>query len=625
MCGITGWFTASPLDPQAAAGRLAAMMHALAHRGPDGEGRAIFAHAALGHRRLSIIDLTTGDQPMASPDGRCQIVYNGEIYNYEALRSPLIAAGYPFRTHSDTEVILALYQTEGWRGFEKLRGMYAFALWDEAARTGWLVRDPLGIKPLFVAEGAHGELAFGSEAKALLAGGMEARLNPGALHLLMNFRYVPGEASLFEGVTQLAPGDVRRWRPGERSEVSHLSAGGTEEGDLTAAMDRSVQAHLTADVEVGGYLSGGIDSAAISAFASRRTGSVYRTFTLEVGDDPNEAANARATAQLLGIQNLTAREVEQPEQTLAGLIHKLEAPKVNSWQIAELARFASRHVKVALSGLGGDELFFGYNLHGILAAAVETERWTPRLCSRVLGGAGGAVLRALGRAPWTEGERAGAMLASLGNWPRVYGLVRNVWDQPRLREAFYGPRLLDQPLPSAFEWIEHHWPERADPVEAVSAFEWRNKMVNDLLWQEDRCAMAHGLEVRTPFVDRELASAVGRYRREDLMPGRRLKGKMREALGGILPPEILNRRKSGFQVEAGRFFHQQLAPLASTWLSEERVSAYGLFNPAFVRRIRTSAARKGLRWHFFMLYLMLGAHLWVEIFEGRHDPHRLVP
>jgi asparagine synthase (glutamine-hydrolysing) len=206
------------------------------------------------------------------------------------------------------------------------------------------------------------------------------------------------------------------------------------------------------------------------------------------------------------------------------------------------------------------------------------------------------------------------MLAEAGDWPRVYGLLRNVWDSPRLRRLLYGPRLLDQSLPNAFDELAARWPDVSDPVAAVARVEWQGKMVNDLLWQEDRVSMAHGLEVRVPFVDRQLAARLARLDRHTMMPAGRRKGLLRDSVATLLPSEILVRPKSGFQVQAGRFW-QQLEPLAETCLSDTEVRRHGLFNPEFVRRMRRAPARTGLRWHFFLLYLMLGTHLWLRRFQ----------
>lgn len=610
MCGIAGWFGESGLA-DAASARLTDMVAAIAHRGPDGQGQRLYARGALGHARLSIIDLATGQQPMEAQGAT--ISFNGEIYNYRALRKELIARGIRFRTESDTEVILALYRLDGMQGWARLRGMYAFALWDQTRGLGYLVRDPLGIKPLFFAE-SKTALLFASEAKGILAhGALAPQLDEGALHLVMNFRYLPGSGSLFRGIRQLPPGQVLEWSAAGWRVFSLAARPPEMTVEPLAALRESVAAHLTADVEVGAYLSGGLDSAAVVALA--RTGGLRRTFTLAVGDDPAEAENALASARLLGVENARGEAGGALEHALPALIRALEVPKINALQVSQLVELAAGQVKVVLSGLGGDELFYGYRAYQILAQAAWWQRRSPRWLNQVLGETAANVLRRATALPWTEAERALRMLAALGAWPRVYGLLRNLWDTPQLRRLIYGPRLLEADLPDPWQTLAAAWPNEPDPVTAAARFEWREKMVNDLLWQEDRVSMARGLEVRVPFVDQPLAGAVGQLSRAALMPGGRPKGLMRNLLQPVLPALIMQRPKSGFQVNAPAFFHQQLMPLASEWLSDARLRDTGLFNPVFVRRVLACRANKAARWHYFMLYLMLMSQLWLEEFE----------
>lgn len=638
MCGIAGWFCARLAADPAALPVLRGMGERLAHRGPDGGGEWLADAAGLAHRRLAVIDVQGGRQPMTCLDAPITISFNGEIYNYRHLRTELLAAGARFATHSDTEVVLQLYRLHGLAGLRRLRGMYAFALWDGRDGSGVLVRDPLGIKPLFMRPLASGGLAFASEAKALFIAGLESgdarpELDPASLHLLLNLRYLPGSHSLLRDVEQLPPGSALRWRQttGARQECFAAAAPATgaaghrageplpgEAADsltpeaLLAGIDDALQAHLTADVEVGSYLSGGLDTATLVALA-RRAGTRLRTFTIDAGDDPREARFAAESARLLDVPNRQASADGALAGALAGLVWHLEVPKVNALQVQQAARLARDDLKVVLSGLGADELLLGYNLHRWLHQASRLPRAPARLAGATAAPLLGALYR---RPPWREAERAARALAALGDWPRVYGLLRNVWDCPRLRRCVYGPRMLDAALPDAFELLAARWPTGADPVQAAARFEWREKMVNDLLWQEDRCSMAVGLEVRVPFVDTRLAALVQPLDRAALMPGGRPKGLFRQALAELLPAAVLARPKSGFQVAAGPFFEAHLGTLADRVLAEPRVRAEGLFNPDFVRQVRRAGPRKALRWHYFMLYLMLMTGLWLEAFEG---------
>ncbi|MGE0385015.1 MAG: asparagine synthase (glutamine-hydrolyzing) [Gammaproteobacteria bacterium] len=620
MCGIAGWFGAGTAPAQAEP-ELRRMLDAIAHRGPDGSGVLCGEGFAFAHARLAIIDLGGGAQPMTSVDGTASIVFNGEIYNYAALRADLQAAGMHFATASDTEVVLNQYLAHGAAGFADLRGMFAFAIWDRRSRSGLLVRDRFGIKPLFYARRDDGGVAFASEAKGILAlrpGG--ARLDPAALHLVMNFRYLPGERSMFAGISQLAPGEIIAWRAGATLESTPVGAyPGRPQGGTLAVFAESVRAHMVADVEVGTYLSGGIDSAAVTALARDAATRPLRTFTVAVGDDPAEADNAAETARLLGVANSRGDWRVDAAAQLPKLLWHLEVPKINAWQVSAVAAHAAREVKVALSGLGGDELFLGYPIHRLLDWARRLQSAAPAAATSAVAGVGLAVLSAGRGAPWSEPLRALHCLRAGADWPRVYGLLRNLWDAPALRAQVYGPRMLDAALPDAFDDLRARWPAEPDPVLACARYEWSQKMVNDLLWQEDRCSMAVGLEVRVPFVDPMLHAHAQSLSRRERMQGGRLKGHLRDALGARLPRAVLDRPKSGFQVDSPSFFGAALGPAARVLLAPSRVREYGLFNPAFVATLLSLPVARGHRWHYFMLYLMLMTHLWLELFERGRD------
>jgi len=619
MCGITGWFnrqvqTADKPDT------LQAMMSTIKHRGPDGQGKFFSQHVALGHVRLSIIDLNTGQQPMLSHDKTACISFNGEIYNYQELRRSLQAEGYPFNTHSDTEVIIALYQTMGIQGFSLLRGMYAFALWDKKTRSAYLVRDPSGIKPLFIA-GDHQQLLFGSEAKAILAHpGYHSELDPNSLHSLMNFRYLPGNQSLFKGITQLEPGRILHWHAESGIKDIPFSTEANAGHNIIDAFEDSVHAHFTADVEVGCYLSGGIDSAAICAMGKNLSHEYQlQSFTLDAGDDPLEADNAQRSAAQLGIINHRQAIEFNPLQCLPEMLWHLEVPKINSLQIKLLAQVAAKKVKVCLSGLGGDEAFYGYNVHRFMHQANKLSKVLPGLTHRWAGAIGKQLLTHLSQLPFSETSRKFSIVQSLGQWSKVYGLMRNIWDNPKLRQKIYGPRMLDSDLTDCYQQLENLWPGNDDPVTALAQFENQHKLVNDLLWQEDRMSMACGLEVRVPFVDQPFLKTVHRFNRQQLMPHGRTKSLMKELFRPLLGDEIIQRPKSGFQVSSPHFFHQHLSVMAKQWLTPERITAYGLFNPEFVNKILQLKPAKKLRWHYFILYLMLLTHVWIEIFENKTD------
>lgn len=625
MCGITGWFSPTAICDDGKT-RLQRMIRTIRHRGPDGEGAYFANHVAMGHARLAIIDLESGRQPMHSHDGRLVISYNGEIYNYKEIRKDLEKIGHQFVTNSDTEVIMELYRAEGWRGFSRLRGMYAFSLWDSKDRSALLVRDPVGIKPLFVSIDSDGTLVYGSEAKSILAynkvQSVETNLN--SLHFVMNFRYLPGSMTMFRGIDQLNPGEVLSWAPGKPF-IKHdqLPLRPYPDKNVLESFKESVDLHLTSDVEVGAFLSGGIDSASICAVASGKTSKTLRSFTIKLGDNPDEATNAARSAEILGIENIQEDLAPVTSTWLRDLIWHLEVPKINALQSSAIARLASRHVKVALSGLGADEYFYGYNAHRYMHLMSLADKFIPKYAGEAVGKFGAYAISALNTMPWTEGERGFRILANQGNWSRCYGLLRNVWDCGKMRKMIYGPRLNDIDLPNVFEYLEENMPAGNDPVVAMAIFESKNKMVNDLLWQEDRLGMAEGMEIRVPFVDGGLIYSLRNIPRIDFMKGHKTKHYMRSMLEQVLVPEILNRPKSGFQIQSHDFFHKQLRALAYEILSEERVKTEGLFNPVFVNQLLHLPPKKMYRWHFFMLFLMLLSHLWIDIYEKGEWPTKI--
>lgn len=621
MCGIAGFFGDGQGDAREMV--LGRMLAAIGHRGPDGSGTIFFDRAALGHVRLAIIDLAGGSQPMSTPDGRFHISYNGEIYNFREIRQQLIHEGVVFRTASDTEVALSAYQRYGLKAFDLFRGMFALAIWDSERRQGILARDRFGIKPLYYCL-AGKQLVFASEVKGILPV-LPARpaLDLNGLHLLMNFRYVPGPGTMFENVLQLPPGFCLTWQDSNTYQLQGWAKPWTEttESDwdvdrIRAALRRAVQRQLVSDVPLGGYLSAGLDSATILANAldgadGRRD---FPTFTIQTGDSPLEAEQAAATAGYFGVDNHQEPIAYNLEKVLRRSTYYLEVPKVNAMQSAMVARLARKHVKVALSGLGGDEVFLGYNIHRFLAGFTSVADLPLLPVIRGIGSLGDSVFSLLGL-HYEEFRRGSRILQGMPDMIGAYGILRNLWDSPVARKRIYGPRLLAAAPDNAFEVLRGAWPDVADPVLAAARFELEQKMVNDLLLQEDRLSMAFGLEVRVPFLDEDLVQLVSGIARQRRMPGGKLKHLMRQVVSEWLPPEIIHRPKSGFQVPIHQFFNTHLRPLCETCLSRQRLEDDGLFNYSFVEAVLAARPDKRLRWHYFMLYLMLGTTAWLDIFE----------
>lgn len=625
MCGIAGFFR-SGRQSEGAEAVLSSMLDAIAHRGPDGRGAALFPQAGLGHVRLAIIDIAGGNQPMCSRDGRYWISYNGELYNYRELRAALQRQGMEFQSSSDTEVILAAFAHQGNACLNSFRGMFAFALWDEQCLEGYLVRDRFGIKPLFYATLGE-QIVFGSEIKALLRfPGVNSSLDPDSLHLLMNYRYIPGERTLFTGIRHLPPGHLLHWQAG-RTTLRKWHSDAVEPAtipsleEVRARLATAVRRQLVSDVPLGGYLSAGIDSASILALALNKPHlepEQFPTFTIQTGDSPLEHVHAAETARYFHVPNFQNTVEADLERNLARLIWHLEVPKVNAYQSALVARLARKHVKVALSGLGGDEIFLGYTIHRYLDRLHLLNRKfgpLPRWSGKTMR----PVMAALGL-HFEEYARGCHALASLPDFSRVYGIIRNVWDSPDARRHMYGPRILDHNPGNAFTLLDREWNRAAvNPAEACAEFELQNKMVNDLLLQEDRLSMAFGLEVRVPFLDEDLVELISSIPSSVRMPGGRLKGLMKEAVAAWLPEPIRNRPKSGFQLPIHAVFDTHLRPLADRYLSPDRLKRDGLFNHDFVIKVLRARPDQRLRWHYFLLYLMIGTNIWLDIFEN-HEP-----
>ncbi|WP_028580537.1 asparagine synthase (glutamine-hydrolyzing) [Desulfogranum japonicum] len=618
MCGIAGFFENK--DEQLHAGCISRMLDALQHRGPDGRGQTLFQQAALGHVRLAIIDLKGGLQPMSEKGKRFHISYNGELYNYREIRKELQHEGCLFQTDSDTEVILQAYIARGTRAFQDFRGMFAFALWDDKEKRGCLVRDRFGIKPLFYTE-YQGILYFASEIKAILKVlPVFPGMNLNGLHLLMNYRYIPGQETLFNNICHLPPGHYLVWQNNRfavKKWTQHIPVEDNSSlEEIRSCLTTAIRRQLVSDVPLGAYLSGGIDSATICSIASRSLLPERKlpTFTIQTGDSPLEAEQAAETARYLQVDNFQKPVTAQFENYFSRIVYHLEVPKVNAWQSALAAELASNHVKVALSGLGGDEIFLGYNIHKLMAKLSSLSGKGLEGLLRLLGLTTGSFFKLL-PPRFEEFGRAAKLLNHFPDVVMMYGILRNVWDTPENRKRLYGTRLLRAGCDDSFAFLRTAWHHNEEVIRATARYEMENKMVNDFLLQEDRLSMAFGLEVRVPFLDEDLVTLVSAIDPAKRMPQGQLKYLMRQAVSAWLPEEILNRPKSGFQVPIEQFFNSHLRGLCLKYLSRKRLLEDGLFNPQFVETVLDARPHFRLRWHYFLLYLMLGVTVWLNLFE----------
>ena len=629
MCGIAG--TSGFGDEEL----IRAMTDAIAHRGPDGDGFYNGESVHLGNRRLAIQDVPGGAQPMANEDGSVVVVYNGEIYNYPELRGLVLARGHQLRTHCDTEVLPHLYEDEGITFAARLNGIFAFALLDRARRKLFLVRDPLGVKPL-VYSIRDGMLAFGSEAKAVLASGLvPPELDEASLHLSMNVRYVPGHRTFFRNIERLPPGHVLEFAEGRARLQPYAAIDWTPDESIPAAdwldgirfhYQEAVKRQLISDVPVGVSLSGGIDSSSIVAMLRRASSGPIKTFSLGFDEPTDETDDARFVARTFGTEHQEVVLHEPALAHLADAIWHTEEPKVNSLQLYLLHRFIGEHVSVVLSGLGGDELFAGYDIYSYLLR-------TRRLRGGPLGGAVSALAPALdwaarrsaglGRPELDLATRKLEWLAASGDGARNYLLLRNAWDfNSALLRRVYTPDFADRLTASTRDDYDGYFgDERPLESQALRA-EFATKMVCDLLHNEDTMSMAHSVESRVPLLDLELVRFAARIPDTIRFAGGP-KGLLKDALTGVLPDRVLHKRKWGFTFDPVEQYQKDLGPMVRDMLSPDRLRRSGIFNPEFVQAVLRAAPHQRLRWHYFLLWQMIGVETWLETFaSGQPQPAR---
>jgi asparagine synthase (glutamine-hydrolysing) len=630
MCGIAGAVGFGD------AALIRSMADTIAHRGPDGEGYFSGGGVHLGNRRLAILDLEGGSQPMSNEDGSVVVVYNGEIYNYPELRGEVLARGHRLTTHCDTEILPHLYEDHGIDFAARLNGIFAFALFDRARGKLFLVRDPLGVKPLVYAS-RDGLVAFGSEAKAVLASGLiSAELDETSLHLSMNVRYVPGDRTFFRGIHRVPPacalevadGRVHThqyttiaWEPDERLTREQWMEGIRDH--YAAAVNRQ----LLSDVPVGVSLSGGVDSTSVVAMLRQATDAPVKTFSLGFDEPWDEVDDARFVAQTFGTDH---HELVLHEPALAHLSEAIaftEEPKVNSLQLFLLHRYISEHVSVVLSGLGGDELFAGYDFYdylhrsrylqsGLIGAAVNaaspTLDWSARRAA------------ALGSPRLDLMTRKVEWLAAAPDHTRHYLLLRNAWDfNPSLMRRVYAPGFVDRLEASTRDFFDPFFTGDGTMEGQALRAEFGTKMIADLLHNEDTMSMAHSVESRVPLLDLELVRFAARIP-DDIRFGAGPKGLLKDALRGVIPDRVLKKRKWGFTFDPVEQYGKDLGPMARELLTPDRLRRTGVFNPSFVQAVLKCEPHQRLRWHYFLLWQMIGVELWHETFVESQPASRAV-
>lgn len=628
MCGICGIATISPSEPTAAL--IQQMRDKLVHRGPDDADLHVGPGIGLGHRRLSIIDVAHGRQPMYSNDRRFVIIYNGEVFNHPDLKVELEREGRRFRTTSDTETVLQLFEKQGIACVKKLRGMFAFAIWDSKDRRLFLARDRFGVKPLYYIHQADGTLIFGSEIKALLPA-LRARpsLNLGALPDYLANHAPSGEETLFEGIKRLPPGHTMCWHDGRIriDQYWDLPCGDADPAttsvpqrrlveEFTERFTEAVHIRLMSDVPLGVFLSGGIDSAAITAVMSGLISEPVRSFSVAFQErNANELDYARLVSQRYRTEH---REVlvtpEQFFQKLPRLIWHEDEPLAHpsSVPLYFVAKLASEHVKVVLTGEGSDELLAGYNRYRVTAYNARLGAFYGRC---VPGGARRAVRRTLQDLPAYSRLR---QIASRTFLMRGLDLDELYFDNFAVFPRSCLPYLLSAPLAERLANVDpyqaHHsrlTSVAGKPLLSKLLYADAGTYLQELLMKQDQMSMAASVESRVPFLDHPLAEWVSGLDQALKLRGRTTKWILRRAMQGRLPPAILDRRKMGFPVPIGAWLRGRWRPLLDEYVTGPRARDRGLFDTTALTAL-IQEHQAGIN-HSERLWSLLNFEIWARI------------
>jgi asparagine synthase (glutamine-hydrolysing) len=627
MCGIAGAFehgSGRPVEEHA----VSAMLDAIAHRGPDDEGIHCDENVGIGNRRLSIIDLPGGHQPLTNEDGTVVLAFNGEIYNYRELRAGLQSRGHTLRTHSDTEVIVHLYEERGDACLEDLRGMFGFALWDSRRRRLLIARDRLGIKPLYYAN-AGGRLVFASEIKALLRyPDVPVRCDLDALSAFLLLKYVPAPRTMFEGIQALPPGhliaadangvEVRRWWDVSFAPQEPVPSEAEAHERLRELLMDAVKSHLVSDVPFGAFLSGGVDSSTVVALMSQTLRDPVKTFSVGFEGDGGELSELPYARLVAERYQTDHHEVLITSEDFMGLAEKvvwhLDQPIADNACLANymVSELASRHVKMVLTGEGGDELFAGY-------ARYSAERLAPAT-TRLPGPA-----RALGRALALRGGLTRPKIA-------LYALCQ---PEEARRFATWFPlmhpearaELLAGGMGGALErtapellFAEHL--ARTDARESINRMLYVDTklwLVDDLLARGDKTSMASSLEARVPLLDHHLVEFAAGLPPSLKVHGMTRKYLLKQVAREWLPSEIIDRSKKGFPVPISQWLRGEAREQCRDLLAPAALGARGLFDAGALGRIMDEHESAGAD-HGSLLWALMSVELWHRLYVDAPVP-----
>jgi len=634
MCGIAGIVCADStrtVDPSA----LRRMSDAIAHRGPDAAGTFIRGPVGLAHRRLSIIDLAGGSQPIGNEDGSIQVVFNGEIYNFRELRRELECQGHSFRTDSDTEVIVHLYEEHGDECIERLRGMFAIALFDGRRHRVLLARDRVGIKPLYLSLN-HERLVFSSELKSVLAcGDISRELDPSALDEYLAYGMVPRERCIFRGIEKLPPGhtlavDLSDWRISRRRywqlqfQPDESLTPEDWKAALHAKLAETVRAHLIADVPVGAFLSGGIDSSMVTGLASAALPTPIQTFSIGFREARfNELPAAREISGHFGTEHTEQIVTADAAALLPELSRYYDEPFADSSAIPTflVSRLAASHVKVVLSGDGGDEALGGYSRYAHDLKEASLRRLLPRWMRRPWLAALAAVWPKADRLP--RPMRLKTLLTNL-SLPdaEAYANTLSLCRLPLRRRLlhpdirpFTSARDVAQPVTDAWRSSGS-----TDALSGMIAADMATLLPDDYLVKVDRASMAHGLEVRPPLLDHEFLELCARVPSRWKIHRGETKWLLRETARDLLPASILSRPKQGFEIPVDAWFQGSLRGMFRDTVLARSAPVAGLIDQRiaeqlFVRHLSGAGRHGGMLWS--LLSLAAWAESWLKADSSR--------
>src|SRR3954467_2221713 len=628
MCGIAGKAGTAPVTES----DILRMCNAIAHRGPDDWGTFVEGGVGLGMRRLSIVDLAGGHQPMSNEDGTVVVVFNGELYNYPSLYQELVAKGHRFSTRTDTEVLVHLYEEHGEELVARLQGMFAFALWDSTRRRLLLARDHFGQKPLFYTESAA-RLTFASEIKALLADDASlAELSPRALDQYLTMRFVHPPETFFSRVRQLPPAHFMVWENG--------NARGERYWDLTygpkwtyseaetleridALLAETVKLHLLSDVPVGAFLSGGLDSTLIASYAAKTLGAELRTFSMGIPyRDLNELPYAAAVAARYGTRHYAEEVTPSVVDDLPRLVSALDEPADPlSICLLHLARMTARHVKVVLGGDGGDELFGGYDRYA-------ADRWldTYRAVPEVVRNAVSS--QVLKRLPdqftfksFTHKLRWVDLMARKTGGERYSESLQFFWFNEARRAELYAPGFRQQLLdrrPDACLLDLYATPNADAPIDRMMYVDAMSRLPGQSLTILDRATMAYSLESRSPFLDPRFAEFMARVPASMKIKGRRLRYLERKLGERYLPEEVLRRKKQGFASPLMYILEAEVRALAPGPLLESELARAGYLRAERIKQIVDEHLSRRYD-HGNRIWLLLSAEFWYRRYISRRS------